>query len=56
MAADKVRLSGSKLLNRAAEQIPGGVGVAEVRHLEDHLLHVVRVGADLELAHLKGVR
>lgn len=33
--------------------IPGGVRVAEVRHLEDHLLHVVRVGAHLELADLK---
>ena len=37
-------------------RIPGGVRVAEVRHLEDHLFHVVRVGADLELAHLKEVR
>ena len=33
--------------------VPGGVRVAEVRHLEDHLLHVVRVGAHLELADLK---
>ena len=33
--------------------LPGGVRVAEVRHLEDHLLHVVRVGAHLELADLK---
>ena len=32
--------------------VPGGVGVTQLADFEDHLFHVVAVGANLEFTHL----
>ena len=32
--------------------LPGGVSIAQLADIEDHLLHVVAVGSHLEFTHL----
>ena len=33
--------------------IPGGVGITQLAHIEDHFLHVVAVGSNLKFTNLQ---